>query len=294
MDPLAGRNLRQIESVLHPTDFSAASLTAFHHALKAALIARSGLTLLHVSTGELHEVGDFPEVRETLARWGALPPGSSRADVRECGIEVRKVIARRGDPVQGVLDYLDGHHADLIVLAAHQHEGRMAWLSQSVSEPIARHAGLMTLFIPEGDLGFVSAAGGSVLLRKILIPVAESPSPQPAVDAAARLAQRLNLPQGVFTLLHVGDTDTIPAVDCPQVPGWEWTRMTRQGAVISGIVEAALESDTDLVVMSTDGRNGFLDGLRGSHSERVLRQVSAPLLTVPAGSLAEAHARAVS
>jgi nucleotide-binding universal stress UspA family protein len=61
--------------------------------------------------------------------------------------------------------------------------------------------------------------------------------------------------------------------------------------VIQGIVDAARESDADLVVMSTDGRNGFLDGLRGSHSERVLRQVSAPLLTVPAGALAEAHPR---
>jgi hypothetical protein len=37
-------------------------------------------------------------------------------------------------------------------------------------------------------------------------------------------------------------------------------------------------------VMSTDGRNGFLDGLRGSHSERVLRYGAAPLLTVPVGS----------
>ena len=38
-----------------------------------------------------------------------------------------------------------------------------------------------------------------------------------------------------------------------------------------------------LIVMSTDGRNGFLDALRGSHSERVLRQAPCPLLTVPEG-----------
>jgi nucleotide-binding universal stress UspA family protein len=45
----------------------------------------------------------------------------------------------------------------------------------------------------------------------------------------------------------------------------------------------------DLIVMSTDGRNGFLDGLRGSHSERVLRQGAAPLLTVPVGSRMSRH-----
>jgi nucleotide-binding universal stress UspA family protein len=34
--------------------------------------------------------------------------------------------------------------------------------------------------------------------------------------------------------------------------------------------------------MSTDGRNGFLDALRGSHSERVLRRTPCPLLAIPA------------
>jgi nucleotide-binding universal stress UspA family protein len=38
---------------------------------------------------------------------------------------------------------------------------------------------------------------------------------------------------------------------------------------------------TNLIVMSTDGRNGFLDALRGSHSERVLRQTPCPLLAIP-------------
>jgi hypothetical protein len=38
-----------IESILHPTDFSQGSQVAFHHALKAALLAKSKLSLLHVS-----------------------------------------------------------------------------------------------------------------------------------------------------------------------------------------------------------------------------------------------------
>ena len=59
-------------------------------------------------------------------------------------------------------------------------------------------------------------------------------------------------------------------------------RMPRE--VIDGIVKTARENEVDLIVMSTDGRNGFLDGLRGSHSERVLRYGAAPLLTIPVGS----------
>lgn len=209
----------------------------------------------------------------------------------QLGIGVSKVIARPGNPVKSVMQYLEDHPTELIVLATHQHEGRTAWLRHSVGEPIGRRSGQMTLFIPEGDAGFVSAADGSVSLKSILIPIAESPAAQPAIEAAARLVSRLNLAGGSFTLLHVSETSGMPRVQSPELPGWEWKRVTRTGDVIDGIVDAAHKTEADLVVLSTDGRNGFLDALRGSHSERVLRHVPAPLLTVPAGSTAEKHLR---
>jgi len=65
-----------IQSVLHPTDFSEGSKVAFYHALKAALMAKSELTLLHVAPDVTPESVDFPGVRETLERWGLLPRNS--------------------------------------------------------------------------------------------------------------------------------------------------------------------------------------------------------------------------
>jgi nucleotide-binding universal stress UspA family protein len=59
--------------------------------------------------------------------------------------------------------------------------------------------------------------------------------------------------------------------------------MTEIGDVIDVILEAALNTEADLIVMSTDGRHGFLDALRGSHSERVLRGSPCPLLAIPDG-----------
>ena len=38
-----------IDGILHPSDFSAASEVAFAHAPKAALVAQSELTIMHVS-----------------------------------------------------------------------------------------------------------------------------------------------------------------------------------------------------------------------------------------------------
>jgi nucleotide-binding universal stress UspA family protein len=275
-----------VDSILHPSDFSAGSLTAFHHALKAATIAKSKFAILHVSPDAAAAWTDFPGVRETLERWGLLPPNSPKSAVPQLGIDVRKAVARDSNPTKSVLRYLEEHPADLIVLATHTHDGKASWLRQSVAEPIARHSGQMTLFIPDHVPGFVSAKDGSVSLEHILIPVAAKPRPQPAVTAAVRLVARLQRPRGTFTLLHMGEASAMPAVHCPEVPGWEWKKTTRAGDVIQGIVDTAGKASTDLIVMSTDGRNGFLDALRGSHSERVLRSAPCPLLTVPEGSLA--------
>jgi len=275
-----------LDSVLHPSDFSEGSRTAFHHALKAALVAKSKFTILHVSPDAKADWTHFPGVRETLERWGLLSPGAAKSAVPQLGIDVRKAVAKGDNPVESVLHYLKEHPADVIVLATHAHEGRASWLRQSVAEPIARKAGQMTLFIPHGVAGFVSAQDGSVSLERILIPVAAKPLPQTALAAATRLAVRLQRPRGTFILLHVGEADALPAVQCPAVPGWQWKKVTRKGDVVQGIVDTAVKEAADLIVMSTDGRNGFLDALRGSYSERVLRNTPCPLLTIPEGSLA--------
>lgn len=278
-----------LSSILHPSDFSDGSLAAFYHALKAALVARSRLAIFHVSPQATVEWTEFPGVRETLERWRLLPPGSPRSAVPQLGIDVRKTVARHSSPVHSVLRHLEMWPADLIVLATHSHEGRSSWLRQSSAEPIARQSEQMTLFIPDGIEGFVSGRDGSVTLNRILIPVAAKPHAQPAVVAAAQLAVRLERPSGTFVLLHVGEPSDLPAVDRPEVPGWQWKTVTRAGDVIHGILDTAAKEQADLIVMSTDGRNGFLDALRGSHSERVLRKAPCPLLAVPENSLA-AHA----
>lgn len=275
---------RIIDSVLHPTDFSEGSKVAFYHALKAALLSKSRITLLNVSPDATSNWSDFPGVRETLERWGLLPPGSSRTAVGDLGIDVRKAITQKKDPVDAVVNYLHEHPAEMIVLATHQRTGVARWLTGSVAEPIARKATEMTLFIASESRGFVSAEDGSVSLENILIPIALKPRPQPAVEAAKRFVKSLNLDHGTFTLLHVGDGGSIPAVRTSEVPGWTWVEDVRSGDVIQTIIDTSKDTGADLIVMATDGRNGFLDGLRGSHSERVLRQAGVPLLTVPVGS----------
>ena len=271
-----------IDSILHPSDFSEASEIAFAHALKTALVARSRLTLFHVASDVQEDWSDFPGVRQTLERWGLLPAGSPREAVAAAlGIEVSKIIAHDRNPVSSVLRYLEAHPTDLIVLASHRHDDGSHWLRRPVAGPVARKSGQATLFVPHGVKGFVSLQDGTVSLQRILIPVAPAPAAQPAVQAAIELVSRLPGPPGTFTLLHVGAEGEMPAVRRPDVGGWQWNSVTRDGDVIDTILDTARTRHADLIVMSTDGRDGFLDAFRGSHSERVLRQSPCPLLVIP-------------
>ena len=273
----------KIESIFHPSDFSEGSSVAFLHALKVALVTKGDLSILHVSADAASEWQDFPGVRDTLERWGLIPKDSPKSAVAQLGINVRKIAAQGRDPVKACLGFLEKHPADLIVLAVHQHTGRMRWLESSVGEPLSRRSGQMTLFIPHGVSGFVMP-DGTVKLRRIVVPIATKPRPQPAIEAVRRLTTALGLPAGKITLLHVGHADDGPAVSLPPSADWKWERINREGDVVESILDIA-NTSADLLVMTTDGPHGFLDGLRGSTSERVLRGVKCPLLSLPAGSL---------
>jgi nucleotide-binding universal stress UspA family protein len=272
-----------LQRIFHPSDFSVASNVAFVHALKLAVAANGRLTILHTGVegggGDWYE---FPRVRRTLERWDLLPLNSPKEAIFSCGLDVQKIVSPHSDPVEAVLHYLRKHPHDLIVLATNQHDGFDRLTHKQVAEPIARRSGEMTLFIPHGSDGFVSLESGSVSLRNVLIPVDHSPDPQIAVDCAASLAQALACHGLFFTLLHVGEEDRFPEVIMPEREMWKWRKTYKQGSVERQILEAADECRADLIVMATQGHHGFLDALRGSTTERIVRNAKCPVLAAPA------------
>lgn len=279
------RTAARVQHVFHPSDFSPASEVAFAHALKIALLRGASLDIMHVASEGLTEWSELAGVRPMLERWGLLPPGSKRTDVAALGIHVKKVSALDQDPVRAVLGYLKSHPTDLIVLATRQQDGHVRWLQHSVGRPISEGAGAMTLFIPYGQQGFVSATDGSVSLANILVPIAGEPPAQPAIEAARRMAEELRLSPGTVTVLYVGRASDCPPVQIPSQTAWTWNTLIREGDVVETIARAAEDTQAGLVIMATNGRDGFLDALRGSHSERVLNRLPCPLLNLPVGSL---------
>jgi nucleotide-binding universal stress UspA family protein len=270
-----------VDSILHPTDFSEGSERAFAHALAVALFRQARLTLLHVAeTASDEDWQRFPGVRETLERWGLLAPGSQRADVfRRLAIKVRKVQLESDDPAEAIATYLVDHPSDLLVVATAQRSGLPRWLEGSVASRLVRGAAVRALFVPAGSAGFVAPEDGELSLRRILVPVDHRPSPEPALELAARAAGSLGVPPVAIRAFHVGEK--LPPL--PLAPGDAFRLETElaEGDPVDAIVAAAGAWPADLVVMATDGRDGPLDVLRGSHTERVVREVPCPLLSIP-------------
>ena len=268
-----------VNSIFHPSDFSKASELAFAHALAIALIRKTELVILHAGRGQLDDWAQFPPVRKTLERWQVLAPGSPRSAVYEkLAIRVTKVVRTRGNPVQASLEHIEKQKPDLVVLATRGRHGLPLWLKPSVAQAIAQRTNAMTLFVPSGCRGIVSL-DGTVQLRRILIPVDHEPNAQEAVIRAVRAAEAFGDDAVEILLLHVNN-GSMPQLYRPESKSCVWKEVCREGDVVKTILDAV--QGVDLIVMATEGRQGFVDAIRGSVTEQVVRGAPCPVLAVPA------------
>ncbi len=67
----------------------------------------------------------------------------------------------------------------------------------------------------------------------------------------------------------------------PPIEGWRWNRVRLEGDPTETIVKFAKDEGAQLILMTTDGPDRFLDGLRGTTSERVLRKAHCPVAVIP-------------
>jgi nucleotide-binding universal stress UspA family protein len=270
--------------IFHPTDLSHASEVAFAHAMKLGLASRGELTIFHMARERDAEddLRGLPHVRETLIGWGLLPPHSPREAVGGLGVRVTKIEVLGDDPTDAVLTYLESHAADLVVLATHQRDGIARWLHREVAAPLFQRSSVPALFVPPGVDGFVDLETGQLRLRRILFPIDEHPHPDSALRKLPGIIGALRAGPVTVELLHVGASATVPKLQVPEIEGWTWTTRVVDGHVVEAILSAANTQSADLLVMTTHGKHGFLDALRGSTTEHVVRRARCPVLAVPA------------
>jgi nucleotide-binding universal stress UspA family protein len=79
----------------------------------------------------------------------------------------------------------------------------------------------------------------------------------------------------------------MPFVKYPLEGNWKWNCVRVGGDRTETILRVAKDIEADLIVMTTDGPDRFLDGLRGTTSERVLQKASCPVAVIPIESVEE-------
>ena len=266
-----------ISAISHPTDFSPEGQMAFLHALRLAQLHRCRLDLLHVRRPDEDDTfARFPHVREVLIRWGALEPGATVEDIAtKAGVTVRKVEIRDSDAVDGLSTFLLSHRPDLLVMATHGRSGLNAWLSGSVSHEVAHATHIPTLLFGPHATPFVAEADGAVALDRALVPVATNPPAGRALLELHAITDGLPL---ALDFVTVGE-------DAPHLEGSDGQALpirSIDGEVIEAILTEAAASGAGLIIMPTAGQQGFLDALRGSTTEQVVRRASCPVLALPA------------
>ena len=265
-----------IRSVVHPTDFSDLSFSAFAHALRIALATKSKLHILHVVQMGADRGKDFPHATRLLAQWGLLEERDlPSADITKLGVDLQNVTLPPQNPIKGILHFLNQHRCDLVVLATRGRDGLDHFLKGSIAETVFNRSAISTLFVPHGARGFVDEVSGDLLLRQVLVPIHPSPVPYRAIEAAESFPRLLTGKKTTMHLLHV--EGVFPAFKDAKMP-----IIFRHGNVVQTILEAATEYDVDLICMPTAGHHGVFDALRGSTTERVLRHAPCPLLAIPA------------
>lgn len=271
--------VRRLTRIAHATDFSPQSEVAFQHALRLAVAAQARLDILHVhDPAQREDWGAFPHVRETLAGWEMLESAARTEDIEaRLGVKVSKIEIKSRDPVAGLSEFLISHRPDLLAVATHGRHGANRLLSGSVSQDVVLEANVPTLLIGPKARPFVNVETGELSLSSILMPLAEHPSPARALEALYGLLAPIGLNLEAIDAMTVGlKMPDLMAVDGHAVPVREV-----HGAIVDAILQAAAEAESDLIVMPTTAKHGFLDGLRGSTTARVTAEAPCPVLSLP-------------
>jgi nucleotide-binding universal stress UspA family protein len=257
------------QTIVHVSDLTEHDAHAFELAVVLAASFDARLVTLHAArTGEPSR--PMPSPTEVTARIG-WPKGPAAYE------GIRHVCC--DDPVDTTLDALRMLEPDLIVLGTSQKQGVQRFLAGSVSEAVLRNCTAPTIVVPHGA-GNLLNADHDIALRRVVLPAGDAACLEASAHAFCSLLYGLMIPETPMgVVLHFGDGAAPELVE--PCEGVQWQLEHHPGKTVDGVLTFLQERGADLVVMATRGHDSFLDAVRGTHTERVLRHASCPMLIVP-------------
>ena len=306
----------EFRHILCPIDFSDTSERALTYATAFATWYEAQLTVLHVATTfdeplEPVPIGDaarapYPGSRDDII-------ARLRRSIEQAGATALNVrpLAQEGIASELIVNYGAAMRAELLVMGTHGLSGFHRLLLGSVTEKVVRTASCPVLTVPPSA---PATTARSILFKKILCPLDYSPSSLKALEYALELGRQADGCVTVLSALEYMDPEESlePSVFDPCREAALESRRRREGLIdharkrlhtqlakesrtwceieevvaidraYKEILQRAVASDADLIVMGAQGSGGIELMLYGSNTHHVVRAATCPVLTVRA------------
>jgi nucleotide-binding universal stress UspA family protein len=282
----------KINHILAPIDFSNASKKALKTALKLAVRYRSKLTVVYAALMD-DENPDLIAVAKAEFLKKLEEPLLEKTE-----IEVKYELIHGYSAQSALLAHINHHSYDLVVLGAHGKSGAEHFLLGSVAEKVVRYAPIPVLTISAKTIP-------SEKMNHIVIPFDYSNDSIYAVKTALEFTEFKN---AQLDLIYVIDKDAHPSLHswgvkpapelAPDIVGKAKNKMDEiletipnpskikiNKIVASGkphkeIASHIKHKGADLLIITAHGFIGIDRFLLGSTTERLIRSIHLPILTL--------------
>lgn len=297
----------KIDTILHPTDFSDRSDAALPHALWFAEEFGAGLHLLHAVVLHAADPANpelaFPDLDaayQEIEEWAASRLEEKSLEVEHPEVRVERFQERGISAAPVILEHVEDHAIDLVVMGTHGRRGLRRMLLGSVAEEVLRSAPCPVLTVrPDAD-------GPGEPPERILAPMDFSENSEAGLRWAGDLAARTGAELVVLHVLNelaypdpyfaqAANLRAMAKAAREEVPEAVKRRVAevlgdeaagaakihmRAGPPAPTIVDFTEEREVGMVVMASHGRSGMERVFLGSVTEGVVRRSRAPVLVV--------------
>ncbi len=292
-----------IKRILVPTDFSETARAALDQALILTAKFDAELTVLHArllfedDPVELEEKLKDLKAEEKHVEEVLLEKMKKRTEAHQ-HLNIKHEIIRGYSAPSAILGYINNREFDLVVIGTHGRSGLEHFLIGSVAEKVVRYARCPVLTVRSAD--YIKER-----FKRILVPLDFS---EPSMQALQTATQWIEKQDGELHLLYAVEQEVHPALYAwgmksifdmiPDIKEKVEKRMdealkpfaplqnisikkvVKEGKPHKEIAKYAEEENLDLIVIGTHGMVGLDRFLLGSTTERVIRAVKLPVLTV--------------
>ncbi|NOX90276.1 MAG: universal stress protein [Calditrichaeota bacterium] len=293
----------RIKKILVPTDFSETARAAVDQALFLTAKYNAELTVLHARLMFEDDPSELPKKLASLEKEEhdveAKLLSRLKAKTSEYAhLKIQHEIIRGYSAPSAILGYINNKEFDLVVIGTHGRSGLEHFLIGSVAEKVVRYARCPVLTVRSKE--YITEQ-----FTKIVVPFDFS---EPSILALKSAIEVMDSPESEIHLIYVVEEEVHPALyawgmrsvieiipdiiskveermenivsQIPELKKAKIVKTVREGKPHKQISKYVEEVQPDLIVIGTHGLVGLDRFLLGSTTERVIRSIKQPVLTI--------------